>query len=879
MEKKYDDEQLRAINAGGGYYLVLASPGCGKTDILAERIVRAHADGVSFADMLCLTFTNRASRSMLDRVRERVGASSCDIFVGNVHKFCSGFLYDNSLIPKSAAIIDDDDAADILTDFNPRLFTDNGQPNKRVVAKIDDIDAYISQRSLAHPDAAVYLPHDAYEDYYAKAAAADFDHNKIDLSSLLSNPEYEKYEMLYYALKYRRYKKEHNLISFSDLLIKAYETLRTDKEHVYKRYKWIQVDEVQDLNGLQTAIVDELLDKSGEYTLMYLGDEQQAIFSFLGAKFDQLEHLRQRCAGNVLTLGTNYRSPKYLLDVFNTYAETELGVDPAFLPQAVDTAPCGKHDVILTGNTDARAESRRVVGMVDFYMRNEGERVAVLVPTNKAADRVSECLSAHGFPHFKISGVDMFKSETYKMLASLFAVAADDFNHTAWARLLHGVKAVDTGAIARRLLAKMKSLMMTPTDLFGKKTYLARFNEEYMKREFVFFDTETTGLNVLEDDIVQIAAFKVDCGERVPGTDFNIFIHTDKEIPPKLGDIDNPLVEAYAAHRHYSKEEGLRMFLEYIGDCPVLGHNVDFDYHILRCNVERYLHETVTLEVYDSLRLIRRVEPNLPMYKLAFLLKELGLEGENSHLADEDVAATKSLVDYCVRRSASLTSKQASFVSHAQVKKIVTKARILLEMIGNLRRHLHHSVKTAGQTIADEIKNAYEEMLRQHVAKPLGKGKFDIFLRYAASEWVNRDKDETLAEEIAAHVNDMASISEGDLVNSEGLVDDRVFVMTVHKGKGLEFENVIILEADDGTYPFYKVNEVLNAQKLFSGNEVTKALQEKKEDARKLYVALTRAKKRLCVSYNRYNSYGRPCGLTPFMKSIEKYFFTGNKQV
>ena len=46
--KNYDSEQLRAINASGGHYLVLAPPGCGKTDILSERIVRAREAGVAF---------------------------------------------------------------------------------------------------------------------------------------------------------------------------------------------------------------------------------------------------------------------------------------------------------------------------------------------------------------------------------------------------------------------------------------------------------------------------------------------------------------------------------------------------------------------------------------------------------------------------------------------------------------------------------------------------------------------------------------------------------------------------------------------------------------------------------------------------------------
>ena len=107
--KTYDKEQLKAIHATGGYYLVLAPPGCGKTDILSERIVRAKQQGVDFEDMLCLTFTNRASRGMRDRVKQKVGEDACNIFVGNVHRYCSNFLYTNALVPENSSIIDDDD--------------------------------------------------------------------------------------------------------------------------------------------------------------------------------------------------------------------------------------------------------------------------------------------------------------------------------------------------------------------------------------------------------------------------------------------------------------------------------------------------------------------------------------------------------------------------------------------------------------------------------------------------------------------------------------------------------------------------------------------------------------------------------------------------
>lgn len=65
-KKTYTPKQLEVINADTGYNMVLAGPGCGKTDILAERIARAYENGkAELSDMLCLTFTNRAARGML----------------------------------------------------------------------------------------------------------------------------------------------------------------------------------------------------------------------------------------------------------------------------------------------------------------------------------------------------------------------------------------------------------------------------------------------------------------------------------------------------------------------------------------------------------------------------------------------------------------------------------------------------------------------------------------------------------------------------------------------------------------------------------------------------------------------------------------------
>ena len=110
-----DETQQAIINLQSGYHLVLAPPGCGKTQILAERICLALEQGRKPEDMLCLTFTNRAARGMRERIERQVSDRAADnIFVGNVHRFCSRYLYDNHVIAADSAIIDDDTVISII---------------------------------------------------------------------------------------------------------------------------------------------------------------------------------------------------------------------------------------------------------------------------------------------------------------------------------------------------------------------------------------------------------------------------------------------------------------------------------------------------------------------------------------------------------------------------------------------------------------------------------------------------------------------------------------------------------------------------------------------------------------------------------------------
>ena len=117
-----DRDQQAVIDLQQGRHLVLAPPGCGKTFILAERIIHAHAHGVDYADMVCLTFTNRASRGMRERISERThNPVPSDLFVGNVHRFCSNYLFEQKKVPQNSAVIDDPDAESIIKSLRENI--------------------------------------------------------------------------------------------------------------------------------------------------------------------------------------------------------------------------------------------------------------------------------------------------------------------------------------------------------------------------------------------------------------------------------------------------------------------------------------------------------------------------------------------------------------------------------------------------------------------------------------------------------------------------------------------------------------------------------------------------------------------------------------
>lgn len=861
--------------------------------------------------MLCLTFTNRAARGMAERISQTISDSDIsDLFVGNIHRYCIRILTNHELVPSNTSIIDDDDALSILSrlsnqdeelviadfkkthdlfdciHFSQMMHQINKKHPKNIrlhpeCLNKDDLNAMRMVCTAYRKEFTAEMMNDMYEH-------ADFYLTDIDHLQTGTYANYAAYRQqvrntltkLSLAHQYEAYKREHNLMDFNEVLLRAYDAIseakasnepekRTFLEAVQR--PWIQVDEVQDLNPLQMAIIDLI---SKNECILYLGDEQQAIFSFMGAKLSTLEMLRKRCANSIHHLAQNHRSPRYLLDIYNRYAEKVLGIDPAFLPQPTNNDQAEDATrFIYAGTTDE--EIVKIAQQAGQWLHtNPDETTAIVTLSNADAEEISRQLTQYSLPHFKISGTDLFSTPDMKLLLAHFSAVMSDTNLIAWSRIMQGAKCIHTAYEARDIVHQLIATGISPSELMtvGTPPLTQQFVKAYETHDIVIFDTETTGLDTFRDDIIQIAAMRIR-GEKVLGT-FMVHIETEREIPFMLGDIVNPIIEERKTAQILSHEDALSRFSEFAKDAVLLAHNADFDINILHSNINRYCNSVLEsafsfgragkeTPYFDSLRLIRLLEPDLRVHKLKHLLDTLHLEGQNSHLADDDVYATKSLVDYCYKKAKALIPHQNALLAREAVINVGAK---LQKNYAPLYHHTHDLLykpsgplpqEGGGRGLITELRYIHDALAADKLIQPVDK--LDYICSYIDNDLIDSEKYPELILQLQHYGAEINTLREADLC-SASRIKERIYVSTVHKAKGLEFDNVIVYDAVDGRYPNFNATTI----------------NQKEEDARKLYVALSRAKKRLYIGISRLfiNRYGRTFDrtITPFLKPVMDKF-------
>ena len=626
MKKKFTEEQEQVIRLKKGIHLVLAPPGCGKTEILAIRVQRAIEEyNYNPSDMACLTFTNKAAREMEERIEEVCDTSG--MFVGNIHRYCIEFLKKNNLISISTSIIDEEEAGNILDelkeDYYSKYRIDPEKISNGSILKVNN----------------------------------SFLWEKIGLSEILTNTD--SFIAKEVAKLYRRVKKEHSFLDFDDLLARAYFYLsKSDRNFFFSNFKWIQADEVQDLNPIQWGLINLMTDKDS--LQVFFGDYQQAIYSFMGAKVESLNEIKEKCSSydeypnnDIHRLSQKFRSSPCLIEMCNKYAKELLKSDWEEGPISNSIKTTDEKDLqikIVNGTTND--EARTIISdILPVYTINDEELTAILVRTNRTADIIDSFLkSRYDKDYFKISGFDLLRLKSIKGLFAFLNVMNNEFDKISWTRVFYEFGILYTLRESRNFISELHKMNIFPTDLIKynlKSTELIEFKKNFYNSRLIVFDTETTGLDTRDDDIIQIAAIELINGKI--GEKFEIYLKTEKDIKNTEG--INRISRAILEEKGVEQIDGLKRFMNFINksDVSLCAHNLEFDIDILSFNLKRYLNIDMKVPLgYDTLRISKILFQELKSYELGSLISNCDLdiknENYNFHNASDDVEATLLLL-------------------------------------------------------------------------------------------------------------------------------------------------------------------------------------------------------------------------------------------
>lgn len=399
--------QHAAVTHAGSPLLIVAGAGSGKTRVLTHRIAYLLAErGAQPGEILAITFTNKAAGEMKERVSNLVGNRARAMWVSTFHSACVRILRAEAKtagLKTTFSIYDADDSRRLMTlvsrelDLDPKRY-----PARALTAQVSNL-----KNELIDPD---------------------------DFATRTNGPA-ERTLSEAYSLYQRRLREAHAL-DFDDLIMTTVGLLQAFPavaEHYRRRFRHVMVDEYQDTNHAQYALVRALVGSEGDgigvppAELCVVGDADQSIYAFRGATIRNiLEFERDYPDATTILLEQNYRSTQNILSAANAVISRNAARKPKNLwSQAGEGAP-------ITGYVadNEHDEAAWVAGEVDRLTDEEKVRpgdVAVFYRTNAQSRVFEDVFIRVGLPYKVVGGVRFYeRKEIRDMLAYLRALANSD---------------------------------------------------------------------------------------------------------------------------------------------------------------------------------------------------------------------------------------------------------------------------------------------------------------------------------------------------------------------------------------------------------------------------------------------------------------------
>ncbi|TSC89805.1 MAG: DNA helicase II / ATP-dependent DNA helicase PcrA [Parcubacteria group bacterium Gr01-1014_3] len=397
---RLNDRQQEAVDHGNGPILIAAGAGSGKTKTLTTRLMKIIERGVNPANIIAITFTNKAANEMRNRI-ENLKLKIENLFIGTFHSLGVRILKEEAkLLGRNAyfTIYDNDDSLSLI----------------RQILKQLDIS-----KEAANP---IKLQ------------------NKFSSikNELIAPKEYLEPQLIHLFNKYEQALRENNAFDFDDLIEKPVRLFEDHPEILTKyqnRFQQVLVDEYQDINTSQYRLIRLLAEK--HQNISVVGDDAQSIYRFRGSDFRNFLNFEQDWPkAKIVKLEQNYRSTANIINAASAlikknsmqtpktlWTDNEAG-DPIWVVKAYDADEearyVARNILTMTNNNDNKKQ-----GLVIGHSHGHSETTAILYRTNAQSRAIEQSLIMNQIPYKIFGGLRFYQRKEVKDILAGLRVASN----------------------------------------------------------------------------------------------------------------------------------------------------------------------------------------------------------------------------------------------------------------------------------------------------------------------------------------------------------------------------------------------------------------------------------------------------------------------
>ncbi len=527
--KNLNEKQIEAVKIIDGPVLVISGPGSGKTRCLTHRIAYLISQGIKPSKILAITFTNKASNEMRDRVQQLLTSESFQPIMGTFHSVCLRILRrEISLLgyKTSFSIFDSNDQISLIKKVMADLEVDPKRYNPRLILnKISKLKS-----DLTFPEN--YSP----TDFFAKIVSRVYTGYQAEL-------------------------KKMNGLDFDDLIVL---TVKIFKQHpdVLEKYqniwKYILVDEYQDTSHDQYTLIKLLSAK--HKNVFAIGDDAQSIYAFRDADIRNILNFQKDYPeSKVIFLEQNYRSTKNILAA----AQNIISNNQTQVPKELWTENMKGEKIHIKETLNERTEAEFITDKIDELLES-GYKIqdcTILYRTHAQSRAIEEALITRGFPYQIVGGIRFYERKEVKDILSYLRFIINPTDLVSFERIYN----VPTRGIGETTFNKI-SAMDAPDLIQAIGVMLKDKKDSKQSRSLIEFKNLLTDLSERKNDknltsVIKYIIKRTNYEEYLKG------LAIKKEIYANMDDRMENIKELLTVSKKYDMlkgEEGIEKFLEEI---------------------------------------------------------------------------------------------------------------------------------------------------------------------------------------------------------------------------------------------------------------------------------------------------------------------------